>query len=172
MRDQSLTTGPVVVAYEFTRREYVATAFAVSRLSAPLRIITGLGAAMVAVDVVLSLLGGSGGGLFVSGLFILAWAAFCGVGIPLWRWRSDRLIRGPQTYTASEAGLRFTSELADSTVAWSFYARAVEYPAFFILFAGRRGGTPILKRGFAGRDDQERFRRLVSAQLPFRYARR
>jgi hypothetical protein len=172
MPDQSLTAGPVVVAYEFTRREYVATAFAVSRLSAPLRIITGVGAAMFAVDLVLTLAGGSGGGLLLSGLFILVWAAFCGVGIPLWRWRSDRLIRGRQTYTASEAGLRFTTEEADSTVAWSLYTRAVEYTTFFILFAGRRGGTPILKRGFAGRDDQDRFRRLVSGQLPLRYARR
>lgn len=68
--------------------------------------------------------------------------------------------------------LRFHSALADSTVAWSFYRRAVEYPAFCLLFEGRRGGTPVLKRGFAGPDDEERFRQLVAAHLPLTTGRR
>ncbi len=63
----------------------------------------------------------------------------CGIGIPLWRWRSDPLIRSLQTYSATGAGLRFHTIMADSTVAWSFYRRAVEYPDFYIRFAGRRG---------------------------------
>lgn len=94
----------------------------------------------------------------------------CGIGIPLWRWRSDPLIRGLQTYSAIGAGLRFHTIMADSTVAWSFYRRAVEYPDFYIRFAGRRGGTPILKRAFAGPADEARFRRIVAAHLPLKQA--
>jgi hypothetical protein len=169
---QDDTTVPVAVSYEFSWREYVTTSFAVSRLSGPARVTAAVGAAMVGLDVLFTLLGGSGGGLIIIGVLILTWVGLCGIGIPLWRWRSDPLIRGPQTYIATDAGLRFHTTMADSTVAWSLYRRAVEYPAFYILFAGRRGGTPILKRAFAGPADEARFRCIVAAHLPVKQAGR
>jgi hypothetical protein len=162
---------PVTVTYEFQRREYLAAHFAALRLNRSYRVIASIGAGLVALGLITTILGGDGGGLIGFGIGFFAWTSICYFLCPLIRWFSEPLIRGPQTYTAAADGIHSKNPVAETTVAWSFYRRAVEHPGFYLLFAGRRGGTPILKRGFASGEDEERFRTLVERHLPAKFCR-
>jgi type IV secretory pathway TrbD component len=143
----------------------------VLRLSRSSRVTVSISAGLIAIGLIGTMLGADGGGWIAAGVGMFVWITACYIVCPLWRWRSEPLIRGSQIYIVGDDGIRCKNPVAESTVAWSVYRRAVEHPRFYLLFAGRRGGTPILKRGFASSDDEQRFRRVVGNHLPAKFGR-
>jgi hypothetical protein len=162
---------PITVTFEFTKDGFDAAQRATLRLMPAFRIMAAA-AALVAVVGILTLFEDGDGGLtFMGVLYLLLIAAWYGF-LPKWRWAREPLIRGTQRYTFGEEGVRFMTPVSDATVDWSFFTRAVEYNRFYLLFAGRRGSTPIPKRAFDGPTDEWRFRELVARHLPVTFRNR
>lgn len=161
--DGAVIDVPVTVSYEFTKAEYLSAARACFRQARAWQVIVGIGVGMTLLGI---LAGADGGGWLGTGISLLAWPALCYLISSAWRWRSEPLLRGTQHYGIGEDGVWCKTAISEATLSWPFYKRLVEYDDFYLLFAGRRGGSPILKRAFASSADEARFRDIVKRHVP------
>lgn len=88
-----------------------------------------------------------------------------------WFWQPKRAARGSpylgveMAGVASGDGLAMDSSLGKQQAAWASYVTVLESADHFLLYLARNSYAPLPKRAFADRDDLERFRAMVRANI-------
>jgi hypothetical protein len=65
----------------------------------------------------------------------------------------------------SSDGLVTHSRLGKQEAAWASYASVLESADHFLLYPGKNAFAPLPKRAFANREDLERFRAMIRANI-------
>jgi len=88
-----------------------------------------------------------------------------------WSWQPRRLARASPYLgvelagTASGDGLETHSSLGKQEAAWANYSTVLESADHFLLYPSRNQYAPLPKRAFANREDLDRFRELIRANI-------
>jgi hypothetical protein len=94
------------------------------------------------------------------------------LGVPLiQRWQLRRMyasspvLREPQVYTFSDAGVTITGGPANLSLGWDAFVRAMETREFFLLFSNPRSAYYLPKRAIGTPADVGELRALLDAHL-------
>jgi hypothetical protein len=88
-----------------------------------------------------------------------------------WSWQPRRGARASpylgveMAGVASGDGLAMDSSLGKQQAAWASYSTVLESADLFLLYLARNSYAPLPKRAFADREDLERFRVLIRANI-------
>jgi hypothetical protein len=89
------------------------------------------------------------------------------VKMPRTYYRGDGKFRDKYEITFSDEHIRVKTSQLDSKLAWSLYTKVLEGPDMYLLIYGRdvRMMTAVPKRSFTSKDQERRFRDLVSRHI-------
>ena len=81
--------------------------------------------------------------------------------------RGDPKFRDKYELTFSDEGIKVKTHQIDSKLAWSLYTSVVEGRDFYLLIYGQQAAmmTTVPKRSFKDKQDENRFRELVSRHI-------
>ena len=165
MDSHAVTGDRLSVEFEHTRGEFTAAVRAVSRRGRFVKVVFGVGAALVALGLLATASGGDDGGWTAIGVGVLAWLAFVYLYCPLGQWRAEALFRGPRRLTFDDDGVTCITPLSETRLLWPFYTAMIETDRCYVLMRKGRCCTPIPKRAFTTAGDADRFRTLVAGHL-------
>lgn len=98
---------------------------------------------------------------------LLSVAIVLGIWWWLFGWISKRtfdqnaVLKHPISYTFTPEEIRLHTQNADAVLQWNTFQKAEELSEFFLLFQNKATANPVMKAGFTGEPDMERFRNML-----------
>ncbi len=152
--------GPAVARFALTAAEYAEGMRAIMRRQPTMWLGPGLGAATLAVGLVLD-----EPVAMAWGLVLLAIAGASFYVAPVLRFKQGARLATDQEHTFSRTGITVRAGKERGHLPWGFYCRVTETRNVYVLLRNSRQGNFVPKRAFVSADDEARFRALVADHL-------
>lgn len=162
---------PVTVHFKLTQEEWVAAYRKLLMRSGLMRVAAIVSVVAVVYPVLMSLLYGFGLGYGLKLLASVWWFVLVTAGLyyyiisvsPRRFYRADRRFRDAATYTFAEDHFTCRGKFIESKVDWGLYTGVREDEKMYLLIYGQEINaiTPIPKRAFRSKRDEQAFRAIV-----------